>query len=159
MTWIASSTIGRSRRGPRVVAERGWRWCRRNPVMATLTASVSVLLVVAVVVATWLGRERATALSLLHRAEDAERQRTEQLWQSALARARAERSSGRVGQRLASLEAIQEAVALAHELGSPPPPTTRCATRRSPAWRSSTSARWSRWTYRPAPLPPGPRHL
>ena len=55
--------------------------------MATLTASVSVLLVVAVVVATWLGRERAAALSHLHRAEDAERERTEQLWQSALARA------------------------------------------------------------------------
>jgi WD40 repeat protein/tetratricopeptide (TPR) repeat protein len=101
-------------------AERGWRWCRRNPVMATLTASVSVLLVAAVIVATWLGRERAAALSLLHRAEDAERERTEQLWQSALARARAERLSRRVGQRFASLEALKEAAALARELGKPP---------------------------------------
>ncbi len=72
---------------PAGLGERGWRWCRRNPVMATLTASVSVLLVVAVVVATWLGRERAAALNLVLRVEAAERERTEQLWQSALARA------------------------------------------------------------------------
>ncbi len=42
---------------PAGLPERGWRWCRRNPMMATLTGSVSVLLVAAVIVATWLGRE------------------------------------------------------------------------------------------------------
>jgi WD40 repeat protein len=105
---------------PAGLGERGWRWCRRNPAMATLTASVSVLLVVAVLVAVWLGRERAAALGLLRRAEDAERDRTEQLWKSAVARARAERLSHRVGQRFGSLKALKEAATLARELGKPP---------------------------------------
>ena len=55
----------------------------------------------------------------------------QQLWQSLLDRAQAERLSYRVGQRFASLEAIQQAAALRHELGTPPAgPSTRCATRR-----------------------------
>jgi serine/threonine protein kinase len=64
--------------------ERGWRWCRRNPVVALLIASVVVLLVVL------LGTSLANNARLqeqLKRAERAEKEKTERLWDSYLARA------------------------------------------------------------------------
>jgi tRNA A-37 threonylcarbamoyl transferase component Bud32/tetratricopeptide (TPR) repeat protein len=48
------------------VLERGWRWCRRNPLVAGLGGSVAVLVLVLAIgsplVAAWLYRERADAL-------------------------------------------------------------------------------------------------
>jgi eukaryotic-like serine/threonine-protein kinase len=39
--------------------ERGWRWCRRNPTIATLAGSVAILLVAAVATFLWVAQERA----------------------------------------------------------------------------------------------------
>jgi hypothetical protein len=86
--------------------ERGVRWCRRNPAVAAMTAGVVALLVLAAagatVAAVWLDGER-------NRAVQAEREKTDKLWHSDVDRARAGRTSGRVGQRLAGLEALTEA--------------------------------------------------
>jgi hypothetical protein len=72
--------------------ERTWRWIRRNPGWAAMLATVMALLVVIAV--------GGVLLSLNLR---------EKLWQSLVDRARAERVSGRVGQRFKTLEAIREA--------------------------------------------------
>jgi serine/threonine protein kinase len=90
--------------------QRAWRWCRRNPVVATLMGCVAVLLgtiaTVSSVAVLWLRQERNTALQNLQRAEQAERDSTEKLWATYLAQARAGRWSGRAGRRFESLEAL-----------------------------------------------------
>ena len=86
--------------------EKTWRWCRRNPAVSTLTASVALLMVMVTLVslfsAFWLRDER-----------DATRR---QLQHSLLAQARAARWSGRVGQRFDSLKALTEAVTITRDL-------------------------------------------
>jgi serine/threonine protein kinase/WD40 repeat protein/Tfp pilus assembly protein PilF len=98
---------------PVTPAERWWRWCRRNPALAALATSVAALLLLlalgASVAALWFGRERNRALDNLRRAEAAERDKTEKLWQSYLDRARAGRFSRQIGQRFDSLDALKEA--------------------------------------------------
>jgi WD40 repeat protein len=89
--------------------ERAWRWCRRNPVVATLSAAM-VLLVLAVAIGATV-----TALVLNTALSDAEQAREDalaRLWGSYLDQARAGRMSRQPGQRFASLRAIQEAMKL-----------------------------------------------
>lgn len=118
--------------------ERAWRWCRRNPRTAVLIATVALLLVFiavgASVVAAMLRKERnrlqiANARLLQQygqtvverqRAEKAEGDLTEQLWQSMLREAQALRWSGRAGRRFDSLKALAEAARIARELEMPP---------------------------------------
>jgi hypothetical protein len=122
-------------------AEKWWRWCRRNPAVATLSTCVALLLLSIAVVSTtaaWrLGRERDTARSnerralsaesglreeqkvtiqQRDRAERAEREKSEKLWQSYLDQVRARRSSREVGQRFASLDKLREAAAIVRSL-------------------------------------------
>ena len=91
------------------VAERSWRWCRRNPAWAGLMATVAALGLALVVTsslsALWLG-ERAT------QAEIAEQKIKEQLWVSKRGQARALRMSRSPGQRLETLRVIAEAMRL-----------------------------------------------
>jgi WD40 repeat protein len=100
--------------------ERGWRWCRRNPLAGALATSVVVLLLAAAagasVAAVSLGRQRDAALTNQSRAERAERDATEKLLRATLARAQALRQGGQMGQRFESLALLQEAVGLAHTL-------------------------------------------
>ena len=86
--------------------EHAWRWCRRNPGWAGTAAAVLGLLLVIAVGGTLLSLHLRQALSDV---QAADRDKTEKLWQSHLDRARALRSSGRVGQRFEALEAIREA--------------------------------------------------
>jgi WD40 repeat protein/Tfp pilus assembly protein PilF len=81
------------------VAERGWRWCRRNPVLAAMTASAALLLVAVAVVSL------VAALRLNERQKEA----TDKLWESLRAQAKAGRFSRRQGQRFDSLRALEEA--------------------------------------------------
>jgi hypothetical protein len=117
--------------------ERAWRWCRRNPVVAAMTASVALLLLLlavgALVAAVWLNEERKAAVIARLRAEGAEADALEQsraahaneiravraeeegrqkLWQSYLAQARAGRFSGQPGQRFDGLGALALAAAI-----------------------------------------------
>jgi WD40 repeat protein len=117
--------------------ERLWRWGRRNPAVATLTAFVLLLLVAVAVVSTvsalWLRKERDRVVRAKDdldkeqektvkerdRAEEAERDAKEKLCRSYRDQAKAGRMSRRVGQRLDSLQALTEAAKLARELNLP----------------------------------------
>ena len=98
------------------VLERGWRWCRRNPVPAALLACVVVLLAVIAVgasLAAWrLERERDQVMAKQQAAERAEGEAKDQLWNALLAQARANRWSGRAGRNFDSLDVLARAVAL-----------------------------------------------
>ena len=90
---------------------RAARWCRRKPAQAGLTAALIFALLAGF----------AGVLRELRRAERAERATTEQLGRAYLEQARANRRSGRSGQRWETLEVLRKAAALstsprAHEL-------------------------------------------
>ncbi|MBI3417970.1 MAG: DUF1513 domain-containing protein [Verrucomicrobia bacterium] len=95
--------------------ERIWRWSRRKPLVATLGAVVLVLLGAAAI---------GSSLAVIRikqessRAASAERDATDKLWRTYLAQARAERRSGREGQRFRSLDAIRQAAAIRRSLAS-----------------------------------------
>jgi len=97
--------------------ERTWRWCRRNPWLAGLSAAVVLLLFVVAVGSTVFALRLQKELD--HRLV-AERDQLEKLFSSQLAEARARRYSGRSGQRFKSLEAIRHATELARQLEKPP---------------------------------------
>src|SRR5262249_13692944 len=93
-------------------AERVWRWCRRNPGVASLSAAVAVLLVVlgvGLIVTSLLRQERDKALVSQERAKRAERdvKSLSHLWQ-----ATALRRSGAGGQRFKCLDEIGQALQL-----------------------------------------------
>jgi len=86
--------------------EHAWRWVRRNPGWAATLAAVFGLLLIMAVGGIVLNLHLQTALTS---AREAEQGKTDKLWQSLLERAAAKRTSGRVGQRFESLQAIREA--------------------------------------------------
>lgn len=110
--------------------ERGRRWCKRNPVVASLIATAVGIVIVASVL---LYREREHTFSNLYRAENAERdltsqlgltaqaerERTEQLLKSRRDTAEARRFSRQSGQRFESLKALAEAAEIARALNKP----------------------------------------
>jgi WD40 repeat protein/tRNA A-37 threonylcarbamoyl transferase component Bud32 len=114
--------LGRFLRGEPIQArpvgllQRCARWCRRNPVIAALAALLAAaLLALAIgssVAAVWLRGERDVAIEHKQRAEQAERDATDRLWNAYLAQAQAARWSKRPGQRFKSLEALTAAAAI-----------------------------------------------
>jgi hypothetical protein len=92
---------------PSTRPERLWRWAKRNPAFAALSALSLVLLVAFAVgspiAAARIARSRDQAIV-------AEKEATEKLWSSYLAQARVSRLTGRSGQRLEALAAINKAV-------------------------------------------------
>ncbi|HXJ61705.1 MAG TPA: serine/threonine-protein kinase [Verrucomicrobiae bacterium] len=97
--WEAGEPI-RARPVSRV--ERLWRWCRRNPKTAILSASV-VLLLLTVAIGSSLAAVRI---------QKAQRAATEELFGSYLAQARARRRDSWEGQRFESLETVAKAAAI-----------------------------------------------
>src|SRR5262249_22917767 len=96
--------------------ERVWRWCRRNPVIASLATAIALLLVVVAVVS------MVAAIRLeksLERAEQAERQARLREAEALVGQAYGIRLSHRPGQRLDALEALRKATAIGRELGLP----------------------------------------
>jgi WD40 repeat protein len=113
------------------VAERVWRWSRRNPALATLSAVASILttiLVIGAAAAAWIYRDQRDELRFEQRrteanlglARSAEQQRAAELGHSLLQQARAERLSAQPGRRAAALEALTRAARIAREVGAPP---------------------------------------
>jgi serine/threonine protein kinase/WD40 repeat protein len=99
--------------------EQTLRWCRRNPVIASLSASVAALLVVVAIgslVTGFLREERDLARANQQRAENAEMElrvaEQELKVRSHLARAVAYRMSHRQGQRFPCLDELKEAAKL-----------------------------------------------
>jgi WD40 repeat protein len=97
-------------------AERLWRWCRRNPAVACLLATVGLLLVLVTAVSTGSAILLGKELQRTEQAKQAEKEAREEalakLWGSYLDQARAGRMSRQPGQRFGSLRAIQEAMKL-----------------------------------------------
>jgi len=87
---------------PVAPVERIWRWCRRNPKTAILSAAV-ILLLFTVAIGSTLAAVR------IHRAQ---RAATEELFKSYLAQARARRRDNCEGQRADSLEAVGKAATI-----------------------------------------------
>lgn len=82
--------------------EKLWRWCRRHPALAAVSALAGVLVIAVVTITT------AAVIRLEHANKDGQ----EKLWQSYLAQARANRWSGRPGRRFETLDAIHKAAAI-----------------------------------------------
>jgi serine/threonine protein kinase/WD40 repeat protein/tetratricopeptide (TPR) repeat protein len=93
------------------VFERASRWCRRNPMIASLLGALFFLLfcltVGSLAVILWLNEQRHALLLAEARAEG--------LYPSLVGQARTSRFSHRVGQRFATLEAVRKAAQLVHE--------------------------------------------
>jgi WD40 repeat protein/tetratricopeptide (TPR) repeat protein len=99
---------------------RLWRWARRKPMTAALTAAVAaLLLIVAVgssVAAIYLRATLTVSEANRDRAENAEHDVQDKLWRSYREQARALRLSGQVGQRFDGLKALGEATRIARKL-------------------------------------------
>jgi serine/threonine protein kinase/WD40 repeat protein len=104
----------RARRSSRL--ERGWRWCRRNPLPASLLGLVAASLLAIVLVATLYTTRLSQQLQRTEHAEDEGRRR---LFGALVHQARGTRRSRRVGQRFESLQTLEEATRLARELDLP----------------------------------------
>jgi eukaryotic-like serine/threonine-protein kinase len=96
--------------------ERFARWCRRNPVVAALTLTVFVLLACvaagATVAAFWLQEERDAARAAEDRTRKEEEAKTEKLYDSYVAQARALRLARVEGYRDRAWELLGQAVRL-----------------------------------------------
>jgi serine/threonine protein kinase len=96
--------------------ERAWRWCRRNPAVAALSAGLVLVLFLGLTGVLWKWREadrRADAEATQRvRMERAESEANDKLWAAYLAEAGAKRRTRDVGQRLQSLEAVHKALQL-----------------------------------------------
>jgi serine/threonine protein kinase/WD40 repeat protein len=103
--------------------ERVWRWCRRNPVVASLTLAVVVLLAAGSLALLFANQRLSAQLQRTQLAQAAEEKANqdavEQLWQSLLAEAQARRHSRRAGDASLALEAIEKAVTIARETQMP----------------------------------------
>jgi serine/threonine protein kinase/WD40 repeat protein len=116
---------------PLSLAERLWRWSRRNPALTAASlaaAALAVVLVIGSAAASWIYRAQRDAVTTAQRdtaasrdlALAAQRQSQAELGRTLVQQARAERLSGRAGRRAAALEALTKAVAIAREVGAPP---------------------------------------
>jgi len=109
---------------PVSAAEQIWRWCRRNPTLASLTGSVAILLVVVAAVSFFYSlrlNHQLAATSTAREAEGDARKLAElRLWESYLAELRAGRGSPRIGRRTESLATVDRACALLDKIGRTP---------------------------------------
>jgi serine/threonine protein kinase/WD40 repeat protein len=112
--FLADRTIRARRAGQ---WERTWRWCRRNPVVASLLGAVAVLLVAVAVVSMFSAASLRTALT---RTEQAEREARVREAEALIGQAHGIRYSRRPGQRFDALAALNKAADIGHELGQPP---------------------------------------
>jgi len=96
--------------------ERTWRWCRRNPAVASLLAAVAVLLVTVTVVSVFSAVQNNAALVKITKAEREARLREAD---ALVGQAHGTRYSRRPGQRFDALAALGKAAAIGRELDQP----------------------------------------
>lgn len=106
---------------------RLWRWCRRDPAVASLAALllVALMAVTAASSVAYFGElshrheieEKNTEISqTLHRESEAKDEATERLYRSLVDQARANRMSRRIGQRFNTLEVLTEVSRMARRM-------------------------------------------
>jgi serine/threonine protein kinase/WD40 repeat protein len=106
-------------------AERLWRWARRNPAVASLLGCVAALLVAVAVVSALAAVRLDAALvqtrmdAALAKTHQAEREARLREAEALISQAHSARYSRRVGQRFATLAALQKAVVIGRDLGEP----------------------------------------
>ena len=86
--------------------ERAWRWCRRNPAVASLTALAATLTILIAIVSTVAA---LVSIRQLDRTTAAERQARLALGKSLLSEGAALQRTGLIGQRFDSLDRLAEA--------------------------------------------------
>lgn len=103
------------------VLERGWRWCRRNPALATLGSFVGMLLLAVATVSSISSVRLGTELKERERAQSAEHDAKQtaqlRLWDAYLAEVRARTASRQLGHRFAALETVERATELLGQIG------------------------------------------
>jgi len=103
--------------------ERAWRWARRKPALAGGLGAVALLLIAIAAISTIsAGRlkvERDAVLNNLRRAELAEADSQDKLFDALKSQAQARRFSHRVSQRFDSLDALARAAMIGREHGMP----------------------------------------
>jgi WD40 repeat protein/tetratricopeptide (TPR) repeat protein len=104
----------RARRTPAL--ERGWRWCLRNPLAASLVGLVITAAMGASFAALWLSAAQQATLEQLHKTQEAEEAGQRKLFGSLMAEARASRLSQRIGRRFHTLDVLTDAAQLARRL-------------------------------------------
>jgi WD40 repeat protein len=101
--------------------ERTWRWCRRNPAVATLSALLFLILVITAVSGIGMALRLSDALGQAEKDRDkaqaAELEGKRQLFQSYVSEADAKRMSQRPGQRLDTLRRVRAALEIGREIG------------------------------------------
>ena len=101
--------------------EHGWRWCRRNPVLAALIGSVAGLLVAVAAVsflsAIRLNHQLVATQNAQRSEQDARKLAEVRLWESYLGEIRAGYGSRQIGQRIRSLTSVDRANKLLDEIG------------------------------------------
>ncbi len=104
--------------------ERTAAWCRRNKTIAVLGSTVFIALFSILGLTIWSRTQLAESLNateLSRRGEAAaHRKSMEHLWESLIAKARAQQATGRIGQRVNSLAAVKDAKELIDEVGRTP---------------------------------------
>ena len=96
--------------------ERAWRWCKRNPVVAGLSAAVMALLLAVTLVSAISAVRLGSALS---ETREAERQARLREAAALIGEAHGTRLSRRPGQRFESLDALGKAAEIGRELDLP----------------------------------------
>jgi serine/threonine protein kinase len=103
--------------------ERAWRWCRRNPAVASLVGFVLALLVViavgGVVLSLLLNSALGQAQGDRNKARDAEREARLREAEALIGEAHGTRYSRREGRRFAALAALKKAADIGRELEMP----------------------------------------
>jgi WD40 repeat protein/tetratricopeptide (TPR) repeat protein len=101
--------------------ERTWRWCRRNPAVATLSALLVLILGITAVSGVGMSLRLSDALGQAEndrdKAQTAERDGKRQLFQSFVSEADAKRMSQRPGQRFDTLRRVRDALKIGREIG------------------------------------------
>jgi serine/threonine protein kinase/WD40 repeat protein len=97
--------------------ERTWRWCRRNPAVATLLGVVAVLLATVATVSLFSAVQLKAALGMTQAAERKARLREAE---ALVGQAHGIRYSRQMGQRFDALAALNKAATIGRELGQPP---------------------------------------
>jgi serine/threonine protein kinase/WD40 repeat protein len=97
-----------------------WRWCQRNRALAGSSIAAAALTTILAIVSTFAALQFRAQRDQIQRSEtraqDARTEAREKLFTALLDRARAGRSSRRMGQRFESLKALNEAAAIGREL-------------------------------------------